>query len=319
MEDVPALAHIIENQEALLAELNTRQNVLRDHVRGVARDYKPGFYLFGRPGTGKTRAVRDVLERQLKEPYQYRRGHLTPIGLFELIEEHPQSVIVLDDVANIFKSEVALQILLAALDQPNNSDRTRVVQYQRQGTKKQIAFSGGIICISNIDLHDGELLGAFKSRVPVLNYDPTDAQIGAFLLAAAEHGWPLSAEKPRIPPEETRQIARYVISETTRVGTRLDLRVYFAKALADYAQWADDETESHWRDLVTASIAEQLVEAQHKGEQVTRKEQKASEVALVREIVQTYPNSRDEQIAAWQVRTNGKSLRAFYRRLAETT
>jgi hypothetical protein len=28
-----------------------------------------------------------VLENEIKEPYVYQRGHLTPLGLFELIEE----------------------------------------------------------------------------------------------------------------------------------------------------------------------------------------------------------------------------------------
>jgi hypothetical protein len=151
------------------------------------------------------------------EAYQYRRGHLTPIGLFELLAEHPEALIVLDDLVNIFKSDVALQILLSALEHPTTPDRTRMVQYQRKGEKQSVAFRGGIICITNRELHDRELLGAFKSRVQVMNYNPSDAQIGAHMLASAELGWPAESTSPTIPPDETKQVARHVIAEMVRL------------------------------------------------------------------------------------------------------
>ena len=41
---------------------------------------------------------------------------------------------------------------------------------------------------TNRELHDDELLGAFKSRVHTLNYDPSDAQLGALMLETAQRG-----------------------------------------------------------------------------------------------------------------------------------
>ena len=101
-------------------------------VRGVALQYGTGLYLFGRPGTAKTHIIRQLLEQDIREPYVYKRGHITPLGLFELIAQHPDDVIVLDDLAAMFKSDIACQILLSALDQPSGSDRDRVVIYQRR-------------------------------------------------------------------------------------------------------------------------------------------------------------------------------------------
>jgi hypothetical protein len=182
VDESVTLQHILENRNALLADLNRRQAIVRDYVRGVARQYATGLYLFGRPGTSKTFTVRSVLEREIQEPYTYQRGHLTPMGLFELIAAHPDSVIVLDDLGAVLKSDVALQILLSALEHPTSRDRSRVVKYRRQGSEIRAVFRGGIVCISNKELHDDELLGAFKSRVHTLNYDPTDAQLGALML-----------------------------------------------------------------------------------------------------------------------------------------
>ena len=76
MDDRPTLDNIRENAVGLLAELDRRQAVVRDMVRGVARQYATGLYLCGRPGTAKTHTVRRVLEQEIREPYVYQRGHI---------------------------------------------------------------------------------------------------------------------------------------------------------------------------------------------------------------------------------------------------
>ena len=310
------LQHIIGNRAALLAELNRRQGIVRDYVRGVARQYATGLYLFGRPGTAKTHTVRAMLEKEIRELYTYQRGHLTPMGLFELIAEHPDEVIVLDDLTAVLDSDVALQILLSALEHPAPGDRTRsrVVKYKRQGHEERVSFRGGIVCISNRELHDDELLGAFKSRVHTLNYDPSDAQLGALMLGLAELGWP-NTGRPEISAEEAFAVAHFLIGEMLRLGCRFDLRLFVNKALPDYQQWKDDEAESDWRDLVTASIEEHLVSVRHADERPSRAERKQDEHDLLREILGEH-ESREERVLAWTKRT-GKSERAFYRRLAE--
>jgi hypothetical protein len=310
------LQQMIDNRAALLAGLNRYQGIVRDLTRGVARHYATGLYLFGRPGTAKTHTVRGLLEKEICEPYTYQRGHLTPLGLFELLAEHPDEVIVLDDLTAVLDSDIALQILLSALEHPGPGDRTRsrVVKYRRQGREERAVFRGGIICISNRELHDDELLGAFKSRVHTLNYDPSDAQLGALMLGIAELGWPHTGQL-EISPEEARAVAHFLIGEMLRLGCRFDLRLFFNKALPDFQQWKDDETESDWRDLVTASIEEHLVAVRHADERPSRAERKRDEHALLQEILRGH-ETREERVRAWTERT-GKSERAFYRRLAE--
>jgi hypothetical protein len=310
------LQHIIDNRGGLLAELHRRQAIVRDYVRGVARQYATGLYLFGRPGTAKTHTVRAVLEQEIKEIFTYQRGHLTPMGLFELIASHADEVIVLDDLGAVLKSDVALQILLSALEHPNSRDRSRVVKYRRQGREERAVFRGGIVCISNRELHDDELLGAFKSRVHTLNYDPTDAQLGGLMLDLADRGWPCGSANPEIGPEAARMVAHYLIGEMLRLSCPFDLRLLVNKAFPDYLQWKDGEAESDWRDLITASIEEHLVAVKHADESpVSREERKSEEQSILQEIMRVHL-SRDERVRAWMART-GKSERAFYRRLAE--
>jgi len=306
----------MEIRGKLLAELNSLQGIVRDFARGVAHHYGTGLYLFGRPGTAKTHTVRKLMEQEIREPYTYQRGHLTPMGLFELIAEHPDDLIVLDDLGAVLDSDVALQILLSALEHPAPGDRTRsrMIKYKRQGREERVSFRGGIICISNRELHDNELLGAFKSRVHMLEYDPSDAQLGALMLGIAELGWP-NTGRQEICPEETRMVAHFLIEEMLRLGCRFDLRLLMNKAFPDFQQWKDDEAESDWRDLVTASIEEHLVSVRHPDKRPSRAERKQDEQLIIREILEQQ-ETRVERVRIWTERT-GKSERAFYRRLAE--
>src|SRR5271166_1309570 len=300
------LTHIMDNRSGLLAELHRRQAIVRDYVRGVARQYATGLYLFGRPGTAKTHTVRAVLGEEIQEPYTYQRGHLTPLGLFELIATNADEVIVLDDLGAVLKSDVALQILLSALEHPTSRDRGRVVKYRRQGREERAVFRSGVVCVSNRELHDDELLGAFKSRVHTLNYDPTDAQLGALMLDIADRGWPAGSGNPEIDPETARMVAHYLIGEMLRVSCPFDLRLLVNKAFPDYQQWKDGEAESDWRDLITASIEEHLVAVRHSEESpVSREERKSAEHSILQEIMLVHP-SRDERVRAWIERT-GKS------------
>ena len=127
---------------------------------------------------------------------------------------------------------------------------------------------------------------------------------------AIERGQPTE-----IAPEESRTVAHFLIGEMLRLGCRFDLRLFVNKALPDYQQWKDDETESDWRDLVTATIEEHLVTIRHLDERPSRADRKQGEHALVREILREH-ETRDARVRVWIERT-GKSERAFYRRLAE--
>jgi hypothetical protein len=315
VENRTTFAFISTNQKSLLEELDRRQGLVRDRVRGVAQHRKTGLYLFGPPGTAKTHTVHRTLERVSYEPPIYQRGNITPVGLFELIADNPDKVIVLDDQVTIFKSDLALQILLSALEHPTGENRGRVVKYKRMGETIQTEFRGGIIFISNRELHDADLLGAFMSRVDPLRYNPSDAQLGALMLSIASSGWRFGSTLPAIKPDEALMVAEYVIGEMIRLGIRFDLRLFFSKALPDYQQWKDQETECHWRDLVTSAIEQQLVEIRHPNERPSRAERKNDECSIVDEIIREH-TTRKEQVRAWKEKT-GKSGRAFYRRLAD--
>src|SRR5947209_6874764 len=100
MNDQLTVDAIVRDQRRLLQELHRRQSVVRDYVRAVARQYAAGFYLYGPPGTAKTHTVRSVLENEVRDIYAYQRGHVTPLGLFEVLKDHRDEVTVLDYVSH---------------------------------------------------------------------------------------------------------------------------------------------------------------------------------------------------------------------------
>jgi len=299
--------------EALL-DLDRRLGILRDRIRAVAIKRTNGLYLCGRPGTSKTFTVRTTLEN-LDASYFYHDGHITPMGLFELLQEHCDKVIVLDDVSEIFKQKQALQILLAALGSQPDDTGTKVVKHRRQGLEQRVNFTGGVIAISNLELQKDSLLQALKSRVHYQRYEPTDEQIAALMYSIAANGF--VRRDISLPPDQCCEVVGYLLAECQRLAVRPDIRLLVDKSLPDYMMWLSKMTETDWRDLVTSTVEEELIALKHTPTKPTlgRSERKLSEQELVSDIAKMH-SKRSDRIAAWKAQT-GKSERAFYRRLKE--
>jgi hypothetical protein len=294
-----------------LKELNLRSAVIRDRVKGVALKHHTGLYLCGRAGTGKTHAVKLTLNL-MEKPYEYHHGHLTPMGLFELLDAHADSIIVLDDVAELLKNSIALQILLAALGNQPDHHGPRPVKYRRQGDEATVKFTGGIILISNLELHPAPLVAALRSRVHYLRHDPSDEQIAALMRKIAAQGRPQHG----LSATECLEVAEFVISEGRKLGCRPDIRLLVDKALPDFAQHRAGATETHWTNLVLATLEGQVqVVKCMPGSPAGRRETKEREQQLVRDILAEHPTTAD-RLAAWCDQT-GKSQRAYFRRLQE--
>ena len=295
--------------DPVLAELEKRLALVRDRVLGVAEHGHAGFYLYGRPGTAKTHTVRTTLER-LGVRYVYQNGHITPLGLFEMLEANNEATIVLDDVAPVFRQPAAKNILLAALgSQPNG---VRVINYKRQGANIKVRFTGGIIAISNMELHGDELIEALKSRVHTLNYDPSDDQIVALIEHIASTGHVSLSGKAT--PRECQLVKDHLLGECKKVGLRPDVRMYVDKALKDYLLWKSRESETHWKDLIKSAMEDRLTELKHTSnvDVPTKAEETKNELDRIEELLKSH--SKEDAAKIFEDET-GNGLRTFQRRL----
>jgi hypothetical protein len=302
--------------QAHYVALQRQLSVIRDRVRGVFYQQTNGLYLFGRAGTSKTHTVRVTLDA-LAAPYDYHQGHITPIGLFELIAANRDRTIVLDDVASVFNNPIGLQILLAALGSSHDGSRVRTVRYKTAREDESLRFTGGIILVSNLNLdgHHREILAAIRDRVNMINYEPTDGQVEALIHRIADQGI------RGVPPENCRMVANFLVEQCRQREIHPSVRLFLEKAIPDYALWESGRTETNWRDLVVSELEQQLVEIQHPQRDLRRAEQTEAERRIALDVFMSYP-SRRERVEQWQRITaarfgQAKSQPAFYRRLKE--
>lgn len=292
-----------------LQDHNDKLALVRDRVRGVALQGQAGFYLYGRAGTSKTYTVRTTLD-DLNKSYHYHIGHLTPIGLFQLIAENPNKILILDDIGQIFSSPIAKAILLAALGtQPSGF---REVSYRKANETLKVRFTGSIIAISNLQLHGDGVMEAIKSRIQTLHYNPTDEQITALMWSICNKGYHSCEQE--MTPSECGQVCEFLLERCTALGLRPDLRMLVDKAFADFVLWRQGDTETHWEDLVNSSLEDQLVTLTHP---VTKNKQQeeADELRLLQDLLKTV----DDYATRVNLfcRRTGKTIRTYQRRMRQ--
>ncbi len=291
-------------------ELMKQIMIVKDRVRGVVHGHNSGLYLHGRPGTSKTFTVRSTLET-LGAGYVFSNGHLTPIGLYDLIAENRDRVIVLDDLSQIFNEPIALQLLLAALGNPHDGSNVRTVKYKTAKGAKEVPFAGGVIGISNLPLdgHHHEVLAALRDRAYVINYEPSDEHIIALIHKLSEK------DVNGVPPKKAQTVATFLIAECKARGIHPSVRLYVDKAIPDFKLCEAGQSETHWKDLIVSNLEQQLIELKHPTNDLSRAEQTEAERRVVLDILKT-ATTKAERLQAWHGRT-GKSQPTFYRHFKE--
>lgn len=291
-------------------ELMRQIKVVKDRVRGVVKGAFNGVYLYGRAGTAKTHTVCSTLDT-LAVNYAYSNGHLTPIGLFDLISENRDRAIVLDDVSAIFNQPIALQLLMAALGSRHDGSGVRYVRHKTANGDTVVDFTGGIICISNLPLkgHHDEILSALNDRVFVINFEPSDEQIIALLEVLASNG------VDGVAPAKCKTVCRFLINECKARDIRPTVRLFVDKAIKDFQLHGMGACETHWKDLIVSNLEQQLIELQHPTNDLSRIEQTEAECRIALDVFLTF-ETREERVEHWNQRT-GKSQAALYRRFAK--
>lgn len=286
-------------RDALYNNYKHRLDIIADRTRGVAEYDQTGVYIAGRPGTSKTTTVIATLEK-LSRPYVVINARMTAMGLFRELEEHPEHVIVIDDVPALFKDQQALSILLAALD--GTPGEARRVTYRSKDNSFEVMFRGGIIAIGNLRASRDPLFAALQSRIVVLEHDPPDDEVAECMYRAAEKGF------SSLTSDECREVVDFLIEETRRYDGRLDFR-HFEKALRDRLQYQSGRASTHWTVLVRSSLRQMVCEPAWPNRKSEEMEQQR---VRVRDAIAKHPEDRQAQ-----VRESGLSRSTFYVRLAE--
>ena len=109
-----------------------------------------------------------------------------------------------------------MQILLAALD--GDPGKPRLVRYKSKDRDEAINFTGSIIAISNVRLRRDPVTDALVSRISVLDHNPTDDQIVAFMRQQALKGY------EDLTPTECCEVVEFVVQASRQNDYQLDMR-----------------------------------------------------------------------------------------------
>ncbi len=290
--------------QASLAAFNELQTLLSDRVASVAHGYQLGAYIVGRPGTSKTRTVVATLDR-LKVPYVLKNAKMTAAGLWKLLQDHPEGVIVLDDIPSIVAERAAQSILMAALGGEVGKPPRITMTTGEADDRKAFDYRGGIVAISNVALRRDPLADAIASRVPPLSYEPSDEMIAAFMRDLARKGL------KDLTPAEGLEVVDFLIDESHACEYRLDLRA-MTKAVGDYQMWRDGNSRTVWTDLVRSFL--RTLHTPVNAMPQSQGQRRVFLTGVAAELFTKYPDRRQksQRDAAWHERT-GMSVDQLYR------
>ena len=294
---------ITDEDRKQLATLDAKMAVVRDRTRSVAKRYTTGFFLYGPGGCGKSYAVLGELDK-LKSDYKLHNSRMTGRGLFDALDEFPDSIHVCEDMEQLVEDRMAQGVLRSALwGQERDGKMNRVVTWRSHKTNLRCEFQGGIIILSNRPLADLPELNAIGTRINPIELHVTNAEGAALMRQIAEDG------HKDLSPDACREVAEYIIERSLAEDRRIDLRILL-NAFGDRLQHDRGEAEAPWRNLVDSRLKGLVVPAPPRR---SRAEVLDEERMIAREIKDL---PRVERANTWHGRT-GKSEKALYRRLAE--
>ncbi|MCY2987529.1 MAG: hypothetical protein NTY19_06655 [Planctomycetota bacterium] len=277
---------------------------IRDRTTEATKKVLNGVLIFGRPGTAKTHTVEATLN-EMKASWKGWNSRISPMGLHCMMKENADGVIVVDDVATLCSNKAAVQVLLAGLG--GEPGKPRMVTYATKTDRSAFEFTGSFIIIANLLPRRDPITDALISRVRLLEHEPTDEMVAAFMRAKALRGY------KDVTPAEALEVVEFVITEARNAEHRLDLR-HMTAGWEDYAYWKSGESRHIWQTLVRSGMRKTANDNQ--SVPVRRADRKQWEQDIAEGLFNQFPDDRTQREQQW-VSLTGKASASLYRRRRE--
>jgi hypothetical protein len=170
---------------------------LKSGVKLLVAGATNAIIISGAGGIGKTQNVEDTLSSLGKsdgEGYFKVAGSISAPGLYRLLFEHKNEIILADDADNMFIDQESRNLLKAAAD----TKKIRKISWMKGGGNyidpdeydedaddgklpRHFEFSGKLIVISNLKLDQLDKDGAFRTRAYIIDIDPTNIELLDFM------------------------------------------------------------------------------------------------------------------------------------------
>lgn len=183
---IPLSPVIEETDEELETRIEETYETMDTLIRAIAKNAVNSLIVSGAPGLGKSHETNAVLREVNSGEYGYvfHRGYLKATGIFRLLWENrmPGQTIVIDDCDAIFRDEVALNILKAALELKESrtvswGSEREFIDQDGDVIPRYFQYMGNIIFLTNLNFSemasgngkDAPHLAALESRSLVLD------------------------------------------------------------------------------------------------------------------------------------------------------
>jgi hypothetical protein len=179
--------------KAMEFPINQRFQFVEQIVSMIARRVTPSVVITGEGGLGKTHTVinslnsvglKDVTEMvadaedgttvQRNKTFVVIKGFSTAKGLFKLLYENKDSIVVFDDCDSILKDPDALNLLKGALDSYDKRFISWNTNSVDDNLPRTFQFTGGVVFISN--LTQDKISQALRSRSMCIDLSMTTDQ-----------------------------------------------------------------------------------------------------------------------------------------------
>jgi hypothetical protein len=158
---------------------------LEAYVRAFASGYLNLLLIFGPPGVGKSRCIRQIIQDQAC----WLSGQATPFGIYLQAYEHQDEPLVLDDVDGLYRDPSGVR-LLKALGQ---SERLKTLCWhsaapllRRWSIPRQFTTTSRVALVGNAWKTLNADVAALEDRGHVLVFEPSPAEVH---LQAAQWFW----------------------------------------------------------------------------------------------------------------------------------
>jgi hypothetical protein len=145
--------------------INQRFGFVTDMVNMVAAGQQASVVICGPGGLGKSHTVMSALKtkgfqdhtladegaQKIRKSYTVVKGYSTAKGLFRLLWENRDGVLVFDDCDSVLKDPVSLSLLKSALDSYSRRVITWRADFKDDEIPNSFLFTGRVIFISNMN------------------------------------------------------------------------------------------------------------------------------------------------------------------------
>lgn len=268
---------IEESKHRIAVRYDAMERMTHRLVRGKV----PSLIISGPPGLGKSWTVNNALKKQFPEGemqvdqetgaetgvrnYDRVSGSISAVGLYQALYHCRErgSVLVLDDVDDVFRDETALNLLKGALD----SSKVRTISWRKEarwmeenGIPDRFDFAGSVVFLTNIDFEaliqsgkrDAEHFKALIDRSMYLCLTlrtRRDFMIRIRQVSEGEDG--MLASEYGLTAEEADEVLDFVTEHQSRfynLSLRLVGQVAMCRA-ADPVAWKKDVEATKMRTL----------------------------------------------------------------------